>query len=518
MCEIEHYQSFFGLTTNEVNTLKEYMGLNEKIRQCCGIQMSQYEIHRLNGCDMNGYIEKLSYLNCEKYNFDDIELKLKANPIPYHEDNNKLHWSKPGDCARYRMIISSGKTFNGNEFDGCYIGGSFAGKKKKDNKSNTNESHNNATFRENMRVDVGTSGRSRPMINNVSHEKRRANDYDIEESKDSEDVAIVHVISLFKVELCQYPYCPFDQAQSVVIGSMQRAREKARTPVIFATATLPGDEDALPSNFLQFPLVRSTVSENENANVFTKKLPFIQDIFDETLKSNIAFEYMIYTNSDIILHENFYDIVQKQIKLGFDFFTINRQTISNNRNRDGKLYTASDLDEIFTQKTKTHPGTDCFIIKRSVLEKLNIGKMCLGASAVANMINLQAIYFAHKSTQFVSNALKATYHLGDDRSWKSEANLNTNKYNIFNAICGQQMRWVDVCIKVFFEEFNTTNRICTEEQNKERQDNKSQKNRRVQTNCCFLQGKVRRFVDKAYDMTNTKWCETHSLGGYVSNH
>lgn len=64
MCEIDRYQSFFGLSTNEVNTLKEYMGLYEKIRQCCGMQISKYEILRLNGCKMDEYIDKVNVKRC----------------------------------------------------------------------------------------------------------------------------------------------------------------------------------------------------------------------------------------------------------------------------------------------------------------------------------------------------------------------------------------------------------------------------------------------------------------------
>jgi len=130
MCEIENYQPLFGLTTNEVQILKEYMSLFEKIRQCCGMQMSKYEIMRLNGCDMKKHVEKPDYPMCEQYDFTDIERKFEANPIPYHEKNPELLWAKPGDCARFNSEISSGKGFNGSIFDGCYIDGRFAGKKK----------------------------------------------------------------------------------------------------------------------------------------------------------------------------------------------------------------------------------------------------------------------------------------------------------------------------------------------------------------------------------------------------
>jgi len=119
MCEIENYQPIFGLTTNEVQILKEYMSLFEKIRQCCGMQMSKYEIMRLNGCDMKNYVNKPDYPMCEQYDFTDIERKFEASPIPYNEKNPLLLWAKPGDCARFNLEISSGKAHNGSVFHGC---------------------------------------------------------------------------------------------------------------------------------------------------------------------------------------------------------------------------------------------------------------------------------------------------------------------------------------------------------------------------------------------------------------
>eukprot|EP00588_Corethron_pennatum_P004042 CAMPEP_0194293814 /NCGR_PEP_ID=MMETSP0169-20130528/48728_1 /TAXON_ID=218684 /ORGANISM="Corethron pennatum, Strain L29A3" /LENGTH=405 /DNA_ID=CAMNT_0039042465 /DNA_START=89 /DNA_END=1302 /DNA_ORIENTATION=+ len=99
----------------------------EKIRQCCGMQMSKYEILRLNGCEMSKYIERSDYPKCEMYNLSKIENEFEGMPIPYTENNSDLHWTKSGDCARFVSEISSGKGFNGNPFEGCFIKGRFAG-------------------------------------------------------------------------------------------------------------------------------------------------------------------------------------------------------------------------------------------------------------------------------------------------------------------------------------------------------------------------------------------------------
>eukprot|EP00588_Corethron_pennatum_P007133 CAMPEP_0194298274 /NCGR_PEP_ID=MMETSP0169-20130528/60074_1 /TAXON_ID=218684 /ORGANISM="Corethron pennatum, Strain L29A3" /LENGTH=389 /DNA_ID=CAMNT_0039048241 /DNA_START=481 /DNA_END=1647 /DNA_ORIENTATION=- len=131
MREIERYRPIFGLTTDEVNTLKEYMGDYEKIRQCCGMQMSKYEVLRLNGCDISKFIDEPDYPMCEKNDMPKIERRFHANPIPYEETSEK-NWAKPGDCARFNLEISSGKGFNGRQFDKCEINGMFAGKGSSD--------------------------------------------------------------------------------------------------------------------------------------------------------------------------------------------------------------------------------------------------------------------------------------------------------------------------------------------------------------------------------------------------
>jgi len=100
----------------------------------------------------------------------------------------------------------------------------------------------------------------------------------------SKNVKIVHVISPYKVKTCHTQFCPFAQEQYLAIGSMQRAREKSRGPVVLAATALPDDLDAIPSNFERLPfLTRSTASKYKTKQEF----PFIQDIFDSLKKSDI---------------------------------------------------------------------------------------------------------------------------------------------------------------------------------------------------------------------------------------
>merc|ERR1712129_454977 len=85
MREIDKYQSIFGLTDKEINLLKEHMSLWESLRMCCGMQMSKYEILRLNGCDVTKYMNETDYPNCEYKNLTDIELRFESSTLSNHE-------------------------------------------------------------------------------------------------------------------------------------------------------------------------------------------------------------------------------------------------------------------------------------------------------------------------------------------------------------------------------------------------------------------------------------------------
>mmetsp|Transcript_50350 Transcript_50350/g.98516 ORF Transcript_50350/g.98516 Transcript_50350/m.98516 type:complete len:391 (+) Transcript_50350:74-1246(+) len=164
MREIESYQPIFDLTPVEVNTLKEYMGDYEKIRQCCGLQMSKYEVLRLRGCDISEFTNQPDYPMCEKYDMEDIERRFEASPIPYYESHDKTNWAKPGDCARFNLEISSGKDFNGRKFDKCRINGMFAGKGNTDASFLWNE--------EKIKIANKKKFEKKPSLNHFSRKKR----------------------------------------------------------------------------------------------------------------------------------------------------------------------------------------------------------------------------------------------------------------------------------------------------------------------------------------------------------
>ena len=241
---------------------------------------------------------------------------------------------------------------------------------------------------------------------------------------------LVHLFPAYKVDDCDARFCPYDQDQSVAIASMQRARDNAKkVEATLAASAFPEDEEVVPSDFLRLgDLTRSTLTEYPYLSL-NKKLPFINDLFDNLRNSDQfeKFDWIIYTNGDIILSSNFYDIVATAISSGYDAFTINRQTIPKKKSArgGGEPYTALDLDDIYRLTTgRTHPGSDCFIFSRNVFEQIQMGNLFLGYPPTANALLVQAESLADRYTMFASNELKATYHLGDDRSWHDVNSAN----------------------------------------------------------------------------------------------
>ena len=121
LCEVDHYSKIFGLTKKEVENIKLYMKYYEIIRRCCGYQMSQYEMKRLNGCNMTKYRSLPSYPNCEAYNKTEIEILFANNPggIVHRTLNPNFNWAKVGDCQQMDESIATGVGFNRGKFRGC---------------------------------------------------------------------------------------------------------------------------------------------------------------------------------------------------------------------------------------------------------------------------------------------------------------------------------------------------------------------------------------------------------------
>ena len=116
LCEVDHYRHIFGLTDQEITIIKEYLRSFEQIRRCCGLQMSKYEVARLNGCDMTELSKRPDYPHCELIDKQQAEQELLKSPI-IHRSQDIYNWKEPGDCAKSDEIVKSGHGFNNRDFD-----------------------------------------------------------------------------------------------------------------------------------------------------------------------------------------------------------------------------------------------------------------------------------------------------------------------------------------------------------------------------------------------------------------
>ena len=103
---------------------------------------------------------------------------------------------------------------------------------------------------------------------------------------------------------------------------------------------------------------------------------------------------MIYSNSDISLTLNFYaKVVRKIQRRQCDSMSICRRTIPKKYpikkaalnvppNKIGQLFASHDIPYINKNIVELtigyHPGDDCFVIHRDIIESLHLGNMFLG--------------------------------------------------------------------------------------------------------------------------------------------
>lgn len=122
-CEIEtYYKPLFDLSRNEIEILRDFTAKYSIVRQCCGNQMSKYNLLRLHGCNISEYQnnDNYSYPWCENYDLPEIEqsfaILLKTHGLQKPEWTSG--WQKPGDCAASEEKVRGGSDFNRHRWSG----------------------------------------------------------------------------------------------------------------------------------------------------------------------------------------------------------------------------------------------------------------------------------------------------------------------------------------------------------------------------------------------------------------
>lgn len=180
--------------------------------------------------------------------------------------------------------------------------------------------------------------------------------------------------------------------------SMKVAKENSpyKNAIRLVTTQFEEDKSIIPKHFEILPNLEKSVIDTHKFST-ERKLPLIADILNIAYNHSNS-EYIIYTNSDIILMPYFYDMVMEYIAEGYDAFAINRRRISK------QFFNTKNLNAIYAEVGKSHPGFDCFVFKRTIIPKMNFANICVGipfleASILYNLIaystNFKLFYDKH---------------------------------------------------------------------------------------------------------------------------
>jgi len=210
-------------------------------------------------------------------------------------------------------------------------------------------------------------------------------------------------------------------AQPITFESMRLAKMMAgndRSVSLFSVQ-YPEDVSIIPEFITGTPdLTRSIESLSEFKG--RRKLPLLVDILGRLYEATDA-EYLIYTNVDIALLPQFYLCVSSIINSGFDAFTINRRTIS------AHFKSISELPQMYSTIGSPHAGHDCFVFKRELFRKFELGNVCVGINWVGAVLLANLMVHAKKFMMF--HDVHLTFHIGDEMTWKDDRNEEYRNYN-----------------------------------------------------------------------------------------
>lgn len=235
-------------------------------------------------------------------------------------------------------------------------------------------------------------------------------------------------------------------AQELTFASMLKAKlfsNNSPFEIELCTTQYIEDRAIIPREFTMLSDLERSVSDF-NSQLSGRKLPLIKDILD---KANEAanFDYLIYTNVDIALMPNFYEFVFSLIQKGHDSIIINRRRIEN------KYTSVNQLNEMYAELGKSHPGFDCFIIKKPLLKKLLLDTICVGVPFIGVSMFYNLMAFSESPKIIMDKHL--TFHLGMDvLGFKKDEYYRHNKIAFFKRIKPKLQKHLDINKFTYSEE------------------------------------------------------------------
>ena len=143
--------------------------------------------------------------------------------------------------------------------------------------------------------------------------------------------------------------------------------------------------------------------------------PKLRSFFPDSLTSNT--DYIVFTNSDICVTNQFYETIHEIISKGTFAGSIHRRTVLGvNPSDSGSLEKA-----IKSENWYLHPGSDCFFFPAKTSEALRVSEAVMGIPPVG-LLTLLALSSSNISFKKFAS-LGITFHFGDDRVWQRSKRL-----------------------------------------------------------------------------------------------
>lgn len=218
-----------------------------------------------------------------------------------------------------------------------------------------------------------------------------------------------------------------DFIQQHTIASLSKARYNSKQLVVKQIHLCYPEEKILCAEDAKIqPLLSKSLADFCNSS--KKKLPLLSEILIKGCV-NANEEYIIYTNMDIIISLDFYNVINKWIDENTDALIINRRRIAKKF-----LYTNTEEQYLlFSETGKTHPGFDCFVFKKSLLDQFILGNTCVGIPHAETCLAHNIFAFS-KKCRLITDA-HVTFHIGIElhKTWGTKKEINHN-YNEFRTV------------------------------------------------------------------------------------
>lgn len=227
-----------------------------------------------------------------------------------------------------------------------------------------------------------------------------------------------------------------NKVQKITIEGINRALAVKKPGIVvnfIEFSAFEKNHPLLPNSkfvYTELALNRKKGFENQKALPFL--LPFLKEI-----RSTLTSDYVIYTNIDIVLTEQFYNVVDKLIAKGHDSVVINRRRVS------GNYLNNFDYETVITEAGMSHTGYDTFIFKTTLIDKFAAANVCLGIPPAGNDLFYNLFTHAQSPVLYTEKAL--TYHIGMElfKEWGDKQTEKEN-YREMKKVLGELKPHMDI--------------------------------------------------------------------------